>query len=286
MDSSKLFGTFRGSTAVTLYNPIGNNIYNVDNRISALFNTTTTQPTTASNYLYYRTTPSPNWIFRPYQLNGASGIRTPSIYWGDVSGSGSVFNITNSHYLTYNGVSGRFVPFPKLFVRILGFPSTGLDNTKMRTQAIYQLNDTSSGATRATNAFIQGIPSPAVFLSATSDNLLLPYLTCDNTGIIFQNEFYNRNFFINGSIYISLSSIGNGATFTFYIYLGNDILAQSTMACKNGQKSVTLFVNTIYKSTVADVGKKMLFKLKYTAGDATILTATTPTQYSATIRTL
>ena len=286
MDSRKLLGTFRGSTALNLYTPIGNNIYNVDNRISSLFNTTTTPPTTVDNYLYYRVSPSPNWVFRRYQLNGASGNNTPSIYWGDVSGTGSIGTYTNAHYITYNGVSGRFVGYQKLFVRIMGFPSTGLDNTKLRTQAIYQLNDTSSGATRATNAFIQGIPSPAIFLSSSSPNLLPEYLTADFTGIIFQNACYNRNFFINGSIYISLSSIGNGAKFTFYIFLGNDILAESSMVCKNGQNSVTLFVNTVLKTTVADVGKRMLFKLKYTAGDATILTTTTPTQYCASIRTL
>jgi hypothetical protein len=285
MDSSKLFGTFRGSTALTLYRPVGNNIYNVDNRVSSFYNTTTTQPTTVHNYLYYNTT-GVAWRFRPYQLNGASGVRTPSIYWADVSGSGSVFDTTNACYLTYNGSSGRFVPYQKLFVRIQGVPSTGLDNTKMRTQAIYQLNATNSGAIRATNAFIQGIQSPFVFNSPATTNFLETYLTCDNTGILFQNSFPNRNFFINGSIYISLSSIGNGAKFTFYIFMGNDILAESSMVCKNGQNSVTLFVNTVYRGRVEDVGKIMLFKLKYTAGDATILTTTTPTQYCASIRTL
>jgi hypothetical protein len=284
MDSSKLLGTFRGSTALTLYRPIGNNIYNVDNRISSLFNTTTTQPTTANNYLYY-TAGSPNWLFRPYQLNGASGIRTPSIYWADVSGSNSVFDFTNQHYLTYNGVSGRFVGYQKLFLIVRNLPGVGLDDAKLRTQNIFQLNDTSSGATRANNAFIGPI-APNQFLSAFTNNLLEPYLTSNSAGVLLQNACYNRNFFINANIYISLTSIGNGATFTFYIFLNDVILAESTMACKTGQNSVMLFVNTVLKTTVADVGKRIYYKIKYTAGDATLLTTRTPTQFYSSVRTL
>jgi hypothetical protein len=281
MDSSKLLGTFRGSTALTLYRPIGNNIYNVDNRISALYNTTTTQPTTANNYLYY-TAGSPNWLFRPYQVNGGTAIRSPSIYWRDMTASNSVFDLTNQHYLTYNGDNNKFVAYQKLFIVNRSLPGAPLSDSKLSSGRILVLNDTTISND---NAFLSptGINQ---FISAFTPNLLLSYLTCNSAGVLLQNACYNRNMLINANIYFSLTSIGNGATFTFYIYLADVIIAESTMSCKTGQKSLTLFVNTVLKTTVADVGKRIYYKIKYTAGDATPLNTIAPTQFYASVRTL
>jgi hypothetical protein len=281
MDSSKLLGTFRGSTALTLYRPIGNNIYNVDNRISALYNTTTTQPTTAYNYLYYNTS-GVAWRFRPYQLNGGSGIRTPSIYWLDMTFSNSVFDLVNQHYLTYNGANSKFVPYQKQFMTVRQFPGSTFDSAKLSTQQILVMNDSTTPSNNAFNIVV----GSTLGIGASTPNLMLPYMAMNNTGITLQNACYNRNYFINTNVYISFTSIGTGATFTIYIYLNNDILAQSTMACKTGQNSLVIFCNTLLRTTIDDVGKKIYFKIKYTAGDATPLTIVPHSQFYGSVRTL
>jgi hypothetical protein len=281
MDSSKLFGTFRGSTALTFYRPAGNNIYNVDNRISSFYNTTTTQPNTEHNYLYYNTT-GVAWRFRPYQLNGGSGVRSPSIYWGDLSASNSVFDLTNAHYLTYNGVSGRFVPYQKQVMTVRQFPGSTFDSAKLSTQQILVMNDSTIANDNAFNIVV----GSQLGIGASTTNLMLPYMSMNNSGLTLQNACYNRNIFINTNVYISFTSIGNGATFTLYIYLADVIIGESTMSCKNGQNSLAIFANTVLKTTVADVGKKIFFKIKYTAGDATPLTIVPFSQFYASVRTL
>jgi hypothetical protein len=154
--------------------------------------------------------------------------------------------------------------------------------SKLSSGLILVLNDT---RVAADNAFL--VPTGiSQGIGPSTENLLLSYLASNNTGTILQNACYNRNMLINANIYFSLTSIGNGATFTLYIYLETVIIAESTMSCKNGQNSMTLFVNTVLKTTVADVGKRIFYKIKYTAGDATPLNTIAPTQFYASVRTL
>lgn len=255
MDDIKLSGTFRSGTRPIIYRPIANGVYNVNNSLINLYDVTTTQPTTANNYMFYRTL-VPNWGFRQYAFTG--GIQGgQSLYWSDVIGTaGSTFN-SNSLGLTYNQIDSKFYHYQKLHLRL--HSQATLSNTKLLTGGIFNLN---ANVVVANSAYTTG-GSPQASIGTALISVLPVYLSDTTSGILLSNACYNRNFYVNGSIFMPLNTVSTGGTFTLYIYLGDDIKSQVSLSCISGERSKTLHINTVIRTTIADVGKTIVFKIRY-----------------------
>jgi hypothetical protein len=205
--------------------------------------------------MYYKTV-APNWGFRRYGFTG--GIQGgQSLYWSDVIGTTDTTSNVNSLGLTYNQIDSKFYHYQKLHLRL--HSQASLSNTKLLTGAIYNLNN---NIVVANSAYTTG-GSPQASTGTALISVLPSYLSNTNAGILLSNACYDRNFYVNGSIFMPLNTVSTGGTFTLYIYLGDDIKSQVTLSCISGERSKTLFINSLIRTTVADVGKTIVFKIRY-----------------------
>lgn len=265
MDSTKLIGAFRGTgVRPNLYRPLANNVYSTDNKIINLYDFRTVVPTTTLNYMYL-TAATPPWNYRKYLFSSSSTtIGQQSIYWKDMRGT-IAFGQINNMSIMYNSLNNSFYQLQKPSLNQFASYLV-LDPTKLITGGIYNLNN---GVDTAQNAYTSNTAIPFVAVSNYNSSILSPFIQSSNSGTVLSNSFYNRNYLVNASIYIDFTAVNTGATFTLYIYYGDDIISQATLGCVAGEKNKTLFANAIINTTVADVGKLLNFKLKFTG---TILT--------------
>jgi hypothetical protein len=265
MDSNKLIGAFRGTgVRPNLYRPLVNNVYSTDNRIRNLYDFRTVVPTATLNYMYL-TAGTPPWNYRRYLFSSTSASDgQQSIYWKDMRGS-TLGNASRNMSITYNSLNNSFYQLQKMSFNQFASYLT-LDTTKLLTGGIFNLNN---GVDTEQNAYTSNTAIPFVNISNYSSTILSPYIQTSNSGIVLTNAFYNRNYFINASIYIDFLTVNTGATFTLYIYYGDNIVGQASLGCVAGEKNKILFANAVINSTVADVGKLINFKIKFTG---TILT--------------
>jgi hypothetical protein len=262
MDSTKLIGVFRGaSIRPNLYRPSANGVYNTNDKLINLYNFRTTQPTVADNYMYL-TSATPPWNSRRYQFTSGGFNGAPNPYFRDLLGQS--FGVP-SHNFMYNGVTSNFYQIQKPFIlQQAGYLS--LDATKLLTGAIYNLTST---AVASENAYTANA-MPFANLSAYDSAIQTPYLTNSNAGTLLSNACYNRNYLVAGTLSFNMLTVNTGATFTLYIYLGDDIKSQISVGCISGETNKTMFINTVINATVADVGKLINFKIKFTGSILTL----------------
>jgi len=260
MDSLSLSGIFKGAINPTIYKSIGNDLYNSSSKISSLYDTNITTP--LNNQMIYYLTPT----FRNKSLALTTG-KTANIFWSDMVGASLPASNLNSQTITYTNVNNTFLQFQRAHAGAF-VSSVALDTTKMLTNNIYSLLNTA-------------VPAERAYVSATitrsnsvvSTTVANSYLFSNTTGVLLRNDCYNRTFEINGFLATSSNTVTNGASFTVYIYLGTDIIAQTDICCNTSKVENYVNIYAVIKTTVADVDKYIDFKIRY-SGSVLVSSAT------------
>jgi len=253
MDSLRLIGRFKNSTARTIYRPAGNNIYNSTSKLSSLYDTTITS--LANNQVFYFLSPS----YRNKSLTFTTG-RTSNIFWSDMVGNSSAAN-SASQTLTYTNANARLVQYQRLTSSTTVL-LINLNTTKLNTNAIYSMLNTFDTANYVIN------PASTIRNNTTVSTTAMPsYLLSGTSGILLQNECYNRNFEINAYIQIPVTAFSVGASFKLYIVLWNvvetTVIAETQVYCNSINQPLNINLYGAYRTSVNDVNKLFDFRIQY-----------------------
>jgi hypothetical protein len=255
MDTKTLIGVIKGATALTVYRPIAENVYNQTLKIGNLYDVNITTP--LNNQILYFLSPSYTNKTLTFQT-GAVSIGN-NVFWGDMIGLQFSTSNVLSQTLTYNNATNQFAQFQRLHSSIMG-SSTGLNATKMITNGIYSI--TNSNAPSANYAFSFG--TTANFNTTVSTGVLPSYLVASAGGILLQNGCYNRSFEVNGFISIPLISFTDNSSFIVYVYLGETVINQTSVSCRTGDTIKYINIYAVVNTTVANVNQKIDFRIQYT----------------------
>lgn len=259
MNNSQIIGVRKGQTIPnTIYRTIGGNVYNQSNILNSLSDVQITTPL-SGQILAYRTT-APNFInrFNTFQT-GASNVN-----WGDMIGFTSAATNVSSQTLTYNNATQKYVQFQRLHSSISG-NSMAFDTAKLVTNGIYSM--TVSNFPPTNYAFSSG--SPSFSNSIISNTIMATYMTAASTGITLTNGCYNRAFEVNGYLSFNLTTFTDNSSFIVYVYLGETIIAQTSIVCRTGDTAKIILIYAVVNTTVANVGQKIDFRLQYTGSTLT-----------------
>lgn len=259
MDSIKLIGNFKNSAPRTIYRPAGNNVYNSTSKLSSLYDTNITS--LLNKQVLYFLSPT----YRNKLLTFTTG-RLVNIFWGDMVGNSSASN-SASQTLTYSNGTNRFVQFQRQSSTTY-MSGTNLDTTKLNTGAIYSLLNTFDTANYVARGTVNRNNT------TVSTTAMSSYLLSDTTGILIQNECYDRNFEINAFISIPTSTFSEGASFKIFIVLANVLetttIAETQVYCNSTSDSLNINLYGAYRTSVNDVNKVFDFKIQYLGTDLTL----------------
>jgi len=259
MDAIKLIGSVKYSSDITIYQPIGNNIYNSTSKLSSLYDTNITTPLN-NQVLYFL---SPTYRNKTLIATGGQFINN---FWADMIGRNTPNLNIASLTFTYSNVSSKYIQYQRLSS---GFNISvmGLNTTKMNTGGLFSLINTVDTANFAlSNSILSGNRNNSVFSSPT----MASYLIADTRGFLLRNECYDRNFEINGYIQIPVSAYSDGASFKLYIYLGSDIIAQTQVYCNGINNPVYINLFAVVRTTILDINKYIDFKIQYLGSGLTM----------------
>jgi len=261
MDSLKLIGKFKNSTnAITIYRPAGNKIYNSTSKLSSLYDTNISSLT--NNQVFYFLSPT----YRNKSLTFTTG-RLVNIFWSDMVGNSAAAN-SPSQTLTYSNASARFVQYQRLSSTTY-MSNINLDTTKLNTGAIYSLLNTFDTA----NYVARGTANRNN--TTVSTTAMASYLLSGTTGIVIQNECYNRNFEINAFIGIPTTGFSAGASFKVSIVLWNvletTVIAETQVYCNSTTDQLYINLYGAFRTSVNDINKLFDFRIQYLGTGLTLL---------------
>ena len=266
MDTKTLIGVVKGATALTVFRPVAENVYNQTLKLGNLYDVNITTP--LNNQILYFLSPSyrnKGLIFQ----TGASGAGNVNIFWGDMIGEQFTTLNSLSQTLTYNNALNKFVQYQRLHSSAQGITAS-LNTTRLITNGIYSLINTNAPSTN------YAFSSASITYGNTTVNVsVMPsYLVSSNSGILLQNGCYNRTFEINGYIFIPLSTFTDNSSFILYVYLGNTVINQTSVSCRTGDVVKYINIYAVINTTVANLGQKIDFRIQYTGS---VLTTTAGT---------
>jgi hypothetical protein len=257
MDTKLLIGIVKGSTALTVFRPIAENVYNQTLKIGNLYDVNITTP--LNNQILYFLSPTYRNKGLIFQTGIVGGAGNANIYWGDMIGEQTPALNVLSQTLTYNNAIDKFVQYQRLHSSAQG-SNMSLNTTKMITNAIYSLTNTNTPL--ANYAFSSG--SVSYNNSAISSTVMASYLVASNSGVLLQNGCYNRTFEINGFISIPLTTFTDNSSFIVYIYLGDTVINQTSVSCRTGDVIKYINIYAVVNTTVANLNQKIDFRIQYT----------------------
>jgi hypothetical protein len=274
MDTKLLIGIVKGSTALTVYRPVAENVYNQTLKIGNLYDANITTP--LNNQILYFLSPSyrnKGLIFQ----TGTTGAGNINIFWGDMIGEQFTALNSLSQTLTYNNALNKFVQYQRLHSSAQGVNGT-LNATKLITNGIFSLINTNTPVAN------YGFSSVSVTYgnSAINATVMPSYLVASNSGILLQNGCYNRTFEINGFLSIPLTTFTDNSSFILYVYLGDTVINQTSVVCRTGDIVKYINIYSVINTTVANLGQKIDFRIQYTGS---VLTTTAGT-FSFSVKSL
>jgi hypothetical protein len=270
MENSQLIGRIKGApTLFTRYRPAGNNIYNSTTKLQNLYDTLITTPTN-NQVLYLLTT-----FWRNKTLQATGGL-TSNIYWFDMYGNNVTTSNSPSQTFTYSNASSKYIQYQKLTSDILGNGVT-YNTTLLNTGALCSLINTndfpnyaiSGGSVTRNNSFF-------------SSGVMTSYLFSNTSGILLRNECYDRNFEINAYISIYVTAFNPGSSFKLFLYLGNNVIAQTQVFCNSITDPVYINLYGLVRTSVVDVDKYIDFRIQYLGSGLT----TRASGFQIVVRTL
>jgi len=260
MDSIKLIGNFKGSNVKTIYRPAGNNVYNSTSKLSSLYDTNISS--LINNQILYYLSPS----YRNKLLTFTTG-RLVNIFWNDMVGNSANVN-SASQTLTYTNGSVRFVQYQRLSSTTY-MSNINLDTTKLNTGAIYSLLNTFDTANYVARGTVNRNNT------TVSTTAMASYLVSGTTGIVIQNECYNRNYEINAFIGIPTTGFSAGASFKLYITIRDPVIttviAETQVYCNSTTDQIYINLYGVFNATVNDVNKVFDLKIQYLGTGLTLL---------------
>ena len=262
MDTKTLIGVVKGATALTVFRPVAENVYNQTLKIGNLYDVNIT--TQLNNQILYFLSPSytnKGLIFQP----GTSGTGNVNIFWGDMIGEQFTTLNSLSQTLTYNNALNKFVQYQRLHSSSQG-SNMSLNTTKMITNGIFSLTNTNTPVLNY--AFTGG--SVAYGNTTINTTVMASYLVASNSGILLQNGCYNRTFEINGFISIPLTTFTDNSNFIVYIYLGETVINQTSVCCRTGDIIKYINIYSVINTTVDNLGQKIDFRIQYTGSVLTV----------------
>ena len=257
MDTKTLIGVVKGATALTVFRPFAENVYNQTLKIGSLYDVNITTP--LNNQILYFLYPTYRNKGLIFQTGAVGGAGNANIYWGDMIGEQTPAVNSLSQTLTYNNAIDKFVQYQRLHSSAQGSNMT-LNNTKLITNAIYSLTNTNTPS--ANYAFSSG--SVAYANTTVNTTVMASYLVASNSGILLQNGCYNRTFEINGFISIPLTTFTDNSNFILYVYLGDTVINQTSVVCRTGDVIKYINIYAVINTTVANLGQKIDFRIQYT----------------------
>jgi hypothetical protein len=274
MDTKLLIGIVKGSTALTVYRPVAENVYNQTLKIGNLYDVNITTP--LNNQILYFLSPSyrnKGLIFQP----GTTGAGNVNIFWGDMIGEQFTALNSLSQTLTYNNALNKFVQYQRLHSSAQG-SNASLNATKLITNGIFSLINTNTPVAN------YGFSSVSVAYGNTTVNVSITpsYLVASNSGILLQNGCYNRTFEINGFLSVPLTTFTDNSSFILYVYLGDTVINQTSVSCRTGDIVKYINIYSVINTTVANLGQKIDFRIQYTGS---VLTTTAGT-FSFSVKSL
>jgi hypothetical protein len=257
MNNSQIIGVIKGQTvANTIYRTIGGNVYNQNNILNNLSDVNITTP--LSGQIVYFESPTYRNKFNTFQTG------TSNINWSDMIGFSTSSLNTFSLTLTYNNATQKYVQYQRLHSSI-NANFLALNTVNLLTNNIFSISTRTPSSNNAFNS-----PSFSISNSPVSGTIMATYLTANSgSGITLTNGCYNRAFEVNGYLSLSLATFTDGASFIVYVYLGNTIIAQTSVVCRTGDTTKLILIYAVVNTTVANVGQNIDFKLQYTGSTLT-----------------
>jgi hypothetical protein len=264
MDTKTLIGVVKGATALTIFRPIAENVYNQTLKIGNLYDVNITSP--LNNQILYFLSPSYRNKGLVFQT-GTTGAGNINIFWADMIGEQLTALNALSQTLTYNNAINKFVQYQRLHSSAQGSNAT-LNATRMITNGIFSLINTNTPS--ANYAFFGGSATVAYGNTTVNINVMASYLVSSNSGILLQNGCYNRTFEINGFISIPLTTFTDNSSFILYVYLGDTVISQTSVSCRTGDVIKYINIYAVINTTVANLGQKIDLRIKYTGSVLTV----------------